>query len=300
MGPLTGARGGVTRSLVWATDLDALGVDRMIERRDGHLLVRSPSNPGHYWGNLLLFDDPPGEGDGGRWEALFAREFAGEPRVAHRTFAWDRLDGAIGRAAQEFVALGYELVTNAGLVAAPAQIRAHARCNRAVQVRALDAQAGGGDGRLWEQVFEMEAGWRDADADEDAHRAFTRRRMETLCEQFRRGEGAWYVALDPAGEEVLASCAVVASEGRAGFQSVQTAVAHRRRGICSRLVVEAAALTAARHGTEWFVIAADPDYHALGLYESLGFRQVERVSGVCRRPLYDGAAPSGARWCRES
>ena len=31
------------------------------------------------------------------------------------------------------------------------------------------------------------------------------------------------------------------------------------------------------------VIVADADYHALGLYESLGFRRRERVSSVCRR-----------------
>jgi hypothetical protein len=32
------------------------------------------------------------------------------------------------------------------------------------------------------------------------------------------------------------------------------------------------------------VIAADADYHALGIYESLGFRRVEQVAGVCRWP----------------
>jgi hypothetical protein len=32
------------------------------------------------------------------------------------------------------------------------------------------------------------------------------------------------------------------------------------------------------------VIVADPDYHALGLYESLGFERAERVAGCCRWP----------------
>ena len=31
------------------------------------------------------------------------------------------------------------------------------------------------------------------------------------------------------------------------------------------------------------MICADPDYHALGLYESLGFVAVERVAGVLLR-----------------
>src|SRR5262245_44505048 len=66
----------VPRSLVWATDLDVLPLDHVVERRDDHLVVRSPGNPSHFWGNLLLFDQPPAPGDGERWEALFAAEFA--------------------------------------------------------------------------------------------------------------------------------------------------------------------------------------------------------------------------------
>jgi ribosomal protein S18 acetylase RimI-like enzyme len=76
----------------------------------------------------------------------------------------------------------------------------------------------------------------------------------------------------------------VVTDARGRFQSVDTAAGYRRRGICSRLVVEAARRTAEQHGAQRFVIAADPDYHALGLYESLGFQRKERVAGVCRQP----------------
>jgi hypothetical protein len=48
-------------------------------------------------------------------------------------------------------------------------------------------------------------------------------------------------------------------------------------------VVEAGRRATA-HGARRFVIAADADYHALGLYESLGFRRAEHVVGVCRWP----------------
>src|SRR3954471_8419405 len=79
----------VPRSLVWATHIDVLGVDRVVERRDDHLVIRSPSNPAFYWGNLLLFDEPPQPGDVERWERLFAEVFSDEPRVRHVTLAWD-------------------------------------------------------------------------------------------------------------------------------------------------------------------------------------------------------------------
>jgi ribosomal protein S18 acetylase RimI-like enzyme len=51
--------------------------------------------------------------------------------------------------------------------------------------------------------------------------------------------------------------------------------------------VEAAQRSAEHYGARELVIAADPDYHALGLYESLGFEPRERVAGVCRRPPGD-------------
>ena len=49
-------------SLVWATDIDVLAPDHTLERRDGYWVVQSPSNPTFWWGNFLLFDDPPAAG----------------------------------------------------------------------------------------------------------------------------------------------------------------------------------------------------------------------------------------------
>ena len=80
------------------------------------------------------------------------------------------------------------------------------------------------------------------------------------------------------------TCAPIFTGGRARFQVVDTAVAYRRQGICSRLIIDAARHSVAAHGAERFVIAADANYHAFGLYESLGFTPRERVFGVCRWP----------------
>lgn len=271
--------GVVPRSLVWATDVDTLPLERVVERRGDHLLVRSPTNPTHYWGNLLIFDEPPGPGDGGRWEELFAAALGDEPLVSHRTFAWDRTDGELGAAHAEFVSRGYDLEESVGLVADAAAVRPHPRENAGVLVRALDPD---GDGALWEAVVELQVASREPGHDEEGHRAFCRARLDDRRVLFRAGRGAWFVALDPASGEVAGSCGVVVTGGRGRYQAVDTAEKHRRRGICSRLVVEAARHSAAALAAERFVIAADPGYHALGLYESLGFERAERVAGVCR------------------
>jgi ribosomal protein S18 acetylase RimI-like enzyme len=271
------------RSLVWATDIDVLPADRIVERRDRYVVIRSPTNPAHWWGNLLLFDEPPAPGDRTRWEELFDSEFAAEPAVRHRTFAWDQVDGSCGSAEQEFVGKGYELERTVGLIAPPEAIRPHRRENREVRARPLDP-APGADERLWEQVVALQVAGRDEREDETSHESYCRQRLEDLRMLFRSGRGSWYVALEADSDNVVASCGIVVTSGRGRYQYVETAPAQRGRGICSRLVVEAAHHAAHHWRTEQFVIAADPEYHALGLYESLGFRQQERVGGVFMRP----------------
>jgi ribosomal protein S18 acetylase RimI-like enzyme len=273
----------VPRSLVLATDIDVLAIDHTVIRRDGYLVVRSPSNPAFWFGNFLVFDDPPGPGDGERWERLFAREFADEPRVRHRTLRWDRTDGEAGAATAEFAGRGYDLESLIGLVAAPGELVAHARANHDVTIRPLDPATGGPDEPLWAAVIEIQIAGRDRQMPEPDYRDFSRARQGELRALFTAGRGAWYVALASTGE-VAAYCGIVATGDRGRFQAVETAERHRRRGICSRLVVDAAAHAAAAHELRTLVIAADADYHALGLYESLGFRRRERVSSLCRPP----------------
>lgn len=279
----------VPRSLVRATELDVLAPDHVVERRGDVLVVRSPSNPAYYWGNYLLFPRPPGPGDGPRWEALFDEAFAAEPRVRHRALGWDTTDGDLGAAHEELVARGYDLQELVGLIAVPDALTPRAGESRTVEVRALDPDA---DEDLWDGVVELQVAGRDeAFRDtEDDYRAFSRARLADQRRLFREGRGAWYVALLPGTREVAGSLGIVVTGGRGRYQAVDTAEAHRRQGICSRLVVEAARHAVATFGAETLVICAEPDYHALGLYESLGFERRERVAGAHLMPPADAAA----------
>ena len=278
------------RSLVWATSIDVLPLDRVVRRREDYLVVRSPGNPSHWWGNLLVFDRPPGAGDRDRWERRFAAEFAGQPRSVHRTFVWDAPGS--GAAADEFAAHGYDLERNVGLVATPDQVRSHPRANRDVAVRALDPRPGH-DEDLWGAVVEIQVADRDAERfDADEHRAFCQVRMDDVRTLLMAQAGAWYVALTADGEPV-ASCGIVVAHGRGRYQAVDTLAAHRRQGICSRLVVDAARDAVRRHGARTLVIVADPDYHALGIYTSVGFTPAEEMTGVCRAPRTAMTRPNG-------
>jgi RimJ/RimL family protein N-acetyltransferase len=272
------------RSIIRRTDIAALPVSCEVQRRDGYLVVRSPSNPGHYWGNLLLFDDAPGAGDGPRWEQRFDAEFAGCPGIDHRTFAWDRNDGELGAAREELLERGYTFEDTVGLEAGSDEIRPHPRESRDVVVRALD-HAGSGDDALFDQVIHLQRLESLAAFDAPGQLEYGRARMADLRELFATRGGAWFVAIDPEIDRVVGSCGIVVVDDERGrYQTVDTITSHRGRGICSRLLVEAASIIHERHGTSRFVIGADPDYHAVKIYESLGFQPVERTAGAYLQP----------------
>lgn len=267
-------------SLVWATDVDVLAPDHTLERRNGYWVVQSPRNPTYWWGNFLLFDDAPALGDGERWRRLFAEEFEARPEVTHCTLAWDRVDGEPGAAEHELVADGFELEWTSGLIAAPERLRAHPGANAEAEIRALDPA---GDGQFWEAVVEMQmAGAREEFHGSEYHLNFLYERQRELREIFAAGRGGFYIALLDGA--VAGSLGVVVTDTRARYQTVETVARFRRRGIARRLVYEAARDACSKHGIDHFVIAADPDYHAIGIYEGLGFERVELVVGAMRKP----------------
>jgi ribosomal protein S18 acetylase RimI-like enzyme len=272
--------GPAINSLVWATDVDVLAPDHTLERRDGYWVVQSPRNPTYWWGNFLLFDDAPLVGDGERWPERFAHEFAARPEVTHCTLAWDRIDGDPGAAENEFVARGYELEWTSGLIARADRLQPHPAASRDATIRVLDPDA---DEPLWEAVIDVQmAGAREEFRGNDYHLSFLRARQRELREIFARGRGGWYVALLDGA--VAGSLGIVVTETRARFQTVDTVARFRRRGVARRLVQAAAQDARAKHEIDHFVIAADPDYHAIGIYEGLGFERVELVVGAMRKP----------------
>src|SRR4051812_24671943 len=106
------------RSLSLQTDLIFHRFNGELAQRSGYVRVHTPSNPGFFYGNFLLFPKPPVAGDLERWEELFSKEFAEMPEVRHRCFVWDGVDGATGECAP-FVRVGYALELAVILTAAP-------------------------------------------------------------------------------------------------------------------------------------------------------------------------------------
>lgn len=55
--------------------------------RGFYTLIQTPSNPGHYWGNFIIFNRPPQKGDFKRWIKIFDKEFPYYESPQHYVFA---------------------------------------------------------------------------------------------------------------------------------------------------------------------------------------------------------------------
>ena len=69
-------------SLGHRTDLALLNAGgSVVDDAGDHLVVRSPHNPAHWWGNLLLLDRAPAEQDAVRWLERFVEVHVDAPLV---------------------------------------------------------------------------------------------------------------------------------------------------------------------------------------------------------------------------
>jgi len=247
------------RSLGFRTDLmlrRMAGSD--IEEHTGYLVVRTPANPGFWWGNFVLFAGPPTGTDA---LAVFAAEF---PGAAHVAIGVDGTDGILGDA---FVDLGLTVEVNSVLTAE--QLRAP---SPGPTVRPLSTDDD------WSQAIGLRLAcyYETPTPDE---RQFTELQVieeRRLCEA---GHGTWYGAFV---EGRMRSGAGLFREGDlARFQSVETHPDFRRRGLASAVLSHAARR---EPGARALVIVADPDDQAIRLYRALGFAEAERQIQLYRAP----------------
>ncbi len=250
------------RSLGFRTDLIFVRFDGEVLEREGYVVARTPSNPSYHWGNFILFRDPPGPGDLGRWLEVFEREIASRQPTEHLAFGWDVTEDERGELSP-FLARGMEY--DAGPVMSAVRLERAERANAQVEVRALATDAD------WEAATALQIGSRDLRHSLESYTVFKRTQMRRYRALAAAGAGDWYGAF--LGGELVGDMGLFHDgEGVARFQSVETSAAHRREGVCTRLLYEASRLAGERFGPfERLVIVAEPGGPAASVYAQAGF-----------------------------
>ncbi len=257
------------RSLGYRTDLIFIAFDGKIIDRGDYLVVRSPANPTFYWGNFLLFSQPPQAGDYTKWRELFAHEIGAPPETEHQTFGWDSPEGDQG-VIQPFIQAGFRL--NLGVVMTSAELQAPARSSDLVSVRALKS------GPDWEQAVDNQVACREPEFGESEYRIFRNRQMDRYRRMAESGFGDWFGAF--VDQRLVADLGIFHQDGFGRFQSVETHPDFRRQGIAGTLIVKAGRQAMAEYDLHTLVIVAEPDSSPARLYESLGFQLAEKQIGL--------------------
>lgn len=271
---MTGFEGlGQDLPLGWWTDLAVLRLSgAQIEDRGDHLVVTSPDNPGYHWGNFLLVTDAAARNDAARWVENFRDTF---PEASHL---------GIGLPAEPDPApwAEFDLPVQSDAVMTAAEPPEQRPAPDSYEIRQLRTRHEW-DAAVAADIAENERTGRQADP--VAYREFTEARTRRRAELSERGVAAFFGAFeadDCASVLGIVLCGQDAQgRGVARYQSVQTALEHRRRGLAGHLVGVAAQWAAERDTRRW-VIATEPDNPAGRLYRSLGFApdsrswQVER------------------------
>jgi len=242
-------------SLGFRTDL-ALRVleGAEITDRGDHLVIRTPDNPGFWWGNFILLGRPPEPGTAGAWLARFAAEL---PAARHVALGVDTADDQAAIPG-EFLAAGLE--PQHAIVLTARGVRPPPHPDTEAEIRPLDSD---GD---WRQSVDLSIRCLgDGEPGEYLERRAAARRRLT-----REGIGAWFGAFD--GGRLLAQLGLFdAGGGYARYQHVETDPAARRRGLAGTLLWHASRHGRQVRGARILVIVADPADAAIRLYRACGF-----------------------------
>jgi GNAT superfamily N-acetyltransferase len=264
------------RSLGYRTDLIFSVFNGPVIDRGDHLVIRTPSNPTFYWGNFLLFDAPPRDGDFVRWRELFAGEIGMPPDVKHEAYGWDTTQGETGQVGP-FLDAGFKLIRSS--VLATARLVPPRSSPSGIEVRSLTTQ------QDWLQALDNQVRCREPEHEEAGYRAFKKRQMASYQSMVASGMGAWFGAFD--GGELVADLGIFHDGRLARYQSVETHPDRRRQGIGGTMVYQAGLHALTKFGVDQLVIVADYQSAASRLYRSLAFAPEEQQVGLERAGIGD-------------
>lgn len=257
-------------SLAFQTDLFFHRFTGIVFEYPDYIVVKTPTNPTFFWGNLIYFKRPPQADSLSQWKSLFMDHFS-TMSVDHMTFSWDSLAGETGEI-DSFLVDGFtfekSIVMSVGNVVLPA------RFNSSLEVRTIETEA------EWNAVVENHVQCRAAHFEETPYRKFALRQMADYRLMIKKNKGVWLGAFSEG--RLVGDLGIFAEDGLARFQSVGTHPDFRRQGVCTSLIYQAARFAIEKMNVHQLVIVADPHYHAAALYESLGFKTIQTSVGLCK------------------
>lgn len=258
-------------SLGYRTDLALLVLGgTVVEDRGTHLVMRSPHNPQHWWGNFLLLPGVPPPSETDSWLDRFSAEF---PDAQHVALGFDGVDGHAAELAG-FAERGLRVEASSVMTATAVHPPPRPQHDAAYCALVSDDD--------WAQSVQLRIACND-EQEPAAFADFAAVKVAGYRTLAEAGHGSWFGAFVD-GQLVSQMGLYAASPGLARFQSVETHPDHRGRGLAGTLVHHVSRYGFEHLGARTLVMVADPDYSAIRVYRAVGFADTERQLQAERPP----------------
>jgi ribosomal protein S18 acetylase RimI-like enzyme len=260
------------KSLGYQTELLFRNFEGEVLDHPDHLTIRTPSNPGYRWGNFLIFAEPPKAGDLERWKGIFAKEIGTPPTYTHVVFAWDSVNGEVG-VIEPFIEAGFKLEKTAVMTAQ--RVTPPPKLNQDCTIRTFTND----DWGVWIDLEVATNAAQDSERGNDqGFRSYLEDKAKEYQGMIEAGLGQWFGAY--LNGELTSSLGLFVWNKLGRFQMVATHPNYRRLGLAGTLVYHAARKGFEDMEANTLVMCADPEYVAIKIYASVGFRTTESIVGV--------------------
>ncbi len=257
------------QSLGYRTDLFFSRLSGEVSDRGDYLSIRTPSNPTFWWGNYLLFKRAPVAGDASNWLEAFHAEHKTAQHIAIGYDSPEPGDTSEFTLPPEQGGAGLTVETSAVMTATALHEPPRPNREAALELRPLRSDVD------WAARLELSRAVHTWGGEFMERSNLERRR------QVEAGHGQWFGAfLD--GQLVSSLGIFSVGDGLGRFQSVETHPAFERRGLGGTLVHFAGMQALDGLGVNKLVMVADPEYHAIRVYESVGFQTQERQYAISK------------------
>lgn len=236
--------------------------------------VYTQSNPTFYYGNYLVFPEPPQDGDAQKWVKQFESTFAHDDRIKHYTFMWTPEHKIAPNVIEEFTKIGFEFDESSVLSAVAVKPIKNPPSD--VSFKIIETE------KEWRQVIELQLLRNDSNATDAEYRKYKEAQFVDYRKMVDADLGRWFGAFKQA--ELVADMGIFFDDTVGRFQLVETHPAHRRQGICSALVY---------HVSEWafehkpgcqLIIHADLHDVARSIYQNVGYEETEVLQSLYKEP----------------
>lgn len=244
-----------------------------IKDKGAYTKVYTASNPSFYYGNFLIFPNPPKVREFEQWRALFKSEFAHDPDVRHQTFQWQN-----GKADDAVI----KTITDQGFthdyvsVLTATDTQTDRPAPDGVDFRKLETDED------WFAAVELQIATGFPSIPTSEYRIYKEAQFTNYRDMADAGLGGWFGAFKDGA--LVADLGLYFNDHLGRFQSVETAADFRRQGICTALVHFVSQCAFRHHPGVSLMIQADFDDAPSRLYQRLGYREVERLESVFLPP----------------